>query len=135
MLRVPFCDGMKSKRFRYLIALVAAMFLANNVAVAARACAEGLKGQDLDVAQQFSAADVRHVPAAAGDETPCVTQCAQSYKSPEQKLAPNVTEFVSLPIHFVPYFSVEIKPAAAVIALAPRAFGPPLTLLFRNLRN
>lgn len=135
MRRVPFCDCMKSRRFRYLIAFVAAMFLANNVAVAARACAEVLKGQNPDMAQPFSAADARHVSSAAGDETPCVTQCAQGYKNPEQKLAPNVAEFVSLPIHLVPYFSVEIKPTAAVLALAPRAFGPPLTILFRNLRN
>jgi hypothetical protein len=126
---------MRSKQIRFLITFVAAMFLANNVAAAARAYIEGLNGQDVVASQALNATGVGHSASVTDDETPCLAHCAQGYKHPEQKLATNATEGVSIPALFVSFPSLKIKPAASVIALPPQAAGPPLTILFHNLRN
>ena len=126
---------MRSKRIRYLITFVAAMFLANNVAVAARVFISGLSAQDMVAVQALDATGVGHPMPVDDDMDLCLRHCVQSYKSHEQELATNAFKVAFLPAMFVPYFSVKIKPAASVVALAPQAAGPPLTILFGNLRN
>ena len=126
---------MRFKRIRFLLTLVAAMFLANNVAVAARAFVTGLSGQDSVAVQALDATGVGHLKSADDDEALCLAHCAQSYQNHEQELATNAFKVVFLPALFVPYSAVEIKPAASLVALAPQAAGPPLTILFHNLRN
>ena len=126
---------MKSGRIRFLLTLVVAMLLANNVAVAARAFITGLNGQDIAAVQTLDATGVGHLKPADDDEALCLAHCAQSYQNHEQELATNAFKVAFLPALFVPRFSVEIKPAASLVALAPQAAGPPLTILFRNLRN
>ncbi len=126
---------MKFGRMRFLLTLVVAMFLANNVAVAARAFTTGLSGQDSVAVQALDAAGIEHLKAVDYDVASCLAHCAQSHRNHEQQLATNTFEVTFLPALAAPCFSVDIKPAASVIALAPRAAGPPLTLLFRNLRN
>ncbi len=126
---------MRSKRIRFLLIFVAAMFLANNVAVAARSFITGLSGQDSVVVQALDATGVGYLQPVDDDQALCLTHCAQSYQNHEQELATNAFKVAFLPALFVPYFSVEIKPAASVVALTPQAAGPPLTILFRNLRN
>ncbi len=111
------------------------MFLANNAAVAARAFVTGLSGQDIVAVQALDATGVGHLIPVDDEAALCLTHCAQSYKNHEQELATNAFKVAFLPALFVPCFPVEIKPAASVIALAPQAAGPPLTILFRNLRN
>lgn len=126
---------MKFGRIRVLLTLVVALFLANNVAVAARAFITGLSGQDSVAVQALDATGIAHLTPADEGTALCLAHCAQSYQNHEQQLATNAFEVTFLPALLVPYSSVVIKPAASVIALAPQAAGPPLTLLFRNLRN
>jgi hypothetical protein len=126
---------MKSGRLRFLLTFVAAMFLANNVAVAARAFITGLSGQDIAAVQRLDATGVGHLKPVDDDHALCITHCAQSDQNHEQELATNAFKVAFLPPLFVPNFPVEIKPAASVVALAPQAAGPPLTILFRNFRN
>lgn len=127
--------NMRFKRIRFLIALVAAMFLANNVAVAARAFVTGLSGQAIVAVQALDATGAGHLKPVGDDEALCLAHCVQSYQNHEQELATNAFKVAFLPALFVSCLSVEIKPAAAVAALAPQAAGPPLTILFHNLRN
>ena len=126
---------MKSGRMRFLLTLVAAMFLANNVAVAARAFITGLSGQDIVAVQALDATGVGHLKPADDDEALCLAHCAKSYQNHEQELATNAFKIAFLPALLVPYSSVAITPAASLVALAPQAAGPPLKILFRNLRN
>ena len=126
---------MRSRRIRYPIIFVAAMFLANNVATAARVSIAGPQGQDMATAHKPGATGVEHGAFVADDAAACVRHCAQPYKDPAQKLATNVSKVVFISFRFVPNRSVEIAPTASVIALAPQAIGPPLTVLFGNLRN
>jgi hypothetical protein len=126
---------MKSGRMRFLLTFVAAMFLANNVAVAARAFIAGPNGQDSVAVQALDATGGGHLSPVADDQALCLTHCVQSYQSHEQELATNASKGAVSPVPAVPYFLVEIKPAARVAALAPQAAGPPLTILFHNLRN
>ncbi len=126
---------MKSGRIRFLLTLVAAMFLANNVAVAARTFITGLSGQDTAAVQMLDTTGAGHLKSADDNHALCITHCAQSYQNHEQELATNAFKIAFLPALFVSSFSVEIKPAGSVVALAPQAAGPPLTILFRNLRN
>jgi len=126
---------MKSGRIRFLLTLVVAMLLANNVAVSARAFITGLNGQDIAAVQALDATGVGHLKPADDDEALCLAHCAQSYSNHEQVVATNAFKVAFLPALFAPSFPVEIKPAASVVALAPQAAGPPLTILFHNLRN
>jgi len=120
---------------RFLLTFVAAMFLANNVAVAARAFITGLSGHDIVAVRALEATGVGHLKPVDDDQDLCLAHCAQSYQNHEQELATNAFKVAFLPALFVPCFSVEIKPASSVVALAPQAAGPPLTILFHNLRN
>ena len=126
---------MKSGRIRFLLTLVAAMFLANNVAVAARAFMTGLSGQAVAAVQALDATGVGHVKPVDDDLALCLAHCAQSNRSHEQELATNAFKVAFSPTPAVPCFPVTIKPAAPVVTLAPQAAGPPLTILFHNLRN
>lgn len=126
---------MKPGQMRFLLTLVAAMFLANNVAVAARAFVTGLSGHDIVTVQALDAPGVGHSMPVNDDQALCLAHCVQSYQNHQQELATNAFKVAFLPALFIPCFSVEIKPAAPVAALAPQAAGPPLTILFHNLRN
>ncbi len=126
---------MKSKRLRFLLTFVAVMFLANNVAVAAGAFITGLGGQDIVAVHALDATGVGHLKSVDDDQALCFAHCVQSYQKHEQELATSVFKVAFLPALVVPCFSAEIKPAATVVALAPQAAGPPLTILFHNLRN
>ena len=126
---------MKSKRLRFLLTFFAAMFLANNVAVAAGAFITGLSGHDVAAAQTLNATGIGHLKSVDDDQALCLAHCVQSYQNHEQELATNAFKVAFLPALFVPCFSADIKLAASVVALAPQAAGPPLTILFRNLRN
>lgn len=126
---------MRFKRIRFLLTLVAAMFLANNVAVAARVFMTGLSGQAGVAVQALEATGVGYLRPVDDNLDLCLAHCAQSYPNHEQELATNGFKVAFLPALFVSWLSVEIKPAAPVVALAPQAAGPPLTILFHNLRN
>lgn len=121
-------------RIRYLITFVAAMFLANNVAAAVRVSIAGPQGQDMAAAQKPGATGIGHVEFVADDEAVCFRHCAQAHKKPEQEFATNGSKVVFISLRFVPYRSVGIKRTTTAVALAPQAIGPPLIVLFGNLR-
>ena len=120
---------------RFLLTFVAIMFLADNVAAAAPAFIAGLSGQDSVVVQALDATGAGHWRPVADDQTSCLTHCVQISQNPEQELATNAFKGAVSPAPAAPCFPVEIKPAAPVVALARQAAGPPLTILFHNLRN
>ena len=120
---------------RFLLTFVAMMFLADSVAAAAPALITGLSGQDRVAVQALDAAGAGHMSPVADDQTSCLTHCVQISQNHEQELATDAFKGVVSPAPSAPCFPVEIKPAAAVVALAPQAAGPPLTILFHNLRN
>jgi len=121
-------------RIRYLITFVAAMFLANNVAAAVRVSTAGAQGQDMAAAHKPDAAGTGHVEFVADDEAACLRHCVQAYKSPGQKFATTGSKVVFVSLRSVPYRSSGIKRSAPAVALAPQAIGPPLIILFGNLR-
>jgi hypothetical protein len=126
---------MKKRRFRHLITFVAAMFLANNVGAAAYACLVGLGSLVSVAAPQLDPAGAGHLEHVAGADAPCLTQCVQNYRDPTQELAANGLDIVSLPAPSGPCLAVRTEPTPARVAWAPKAAGPKLFILFRNLRN
>ncbi len=127
---------MKSVLARCWVVLVAAMFLANGAAAAARACTLNLAGQEHAPLQARDAGGDELLCPEADTATRCLEHCTQGYKSTEQKLAADIPA----PVLFAPPFTVihaAFRPAQVplVVATAPPIVGPPLTILFRNLRN
>ncbi len=124
---------MRFKRTRYLIALFAAMFVANSVAAGAHVSFSPLVGE---------------VPTAAGglagfgggnfmepDTDPCLDHCIQAYTHQDQHFATAVSSVIAAPVRFAVYHSTRSAPRNTVIARSPMILGPPLTILFRNFRN
>jgi len=126
---------MRSRRFRYLIMFVAAMFIANNAAASIYACLTGL-GTVVGVAttQSYPAA-MGHMEHAGKADALCLTQCIQSYRDSAQEFAAHGSDIVSLPVPPGPSPALRTEPARARIAWAPGAPAPKLFLLFGNLRN
>jgi hypothetical protein len=141
IMRIPYCVrrgfviDMRVKRIRYLIAFVVAMFVANNVAAAAYACIAAVKGVNLAAVRALDSSSAKHTEAASTDTESCLTHCAQGDEIQQQDLAAAVYAPVSVPGLPSPRLVARIKPTAPVLALAPRVIGPPLTILFHNLRN
>lgn len=112
------------------------MFLANGAAAAARACTVNLAGQEHAALKARDAGGDEHLCPESDTATRCLTHCTQGYKSTEQKLVADIPA----PVLFAPPFTalhVAFRPAQVplVVATAPPVVGPPLTILFRNLRN
>lgn len=126
---------MRSRRFRYLIAFVAAMFIANNAAASIYACLTGLGSVVVVAATQSHSPAMGHMEHAGKADALCLTQCIQSYRDSAQEFAANGSDIVSLPVPPGPTPALRTEPARARIAWAPRATAPKLFLLFGNLRN
>jgi len=126
---------MKTRRFRHLITFVAAMFLANNVAAAAYACIAGLGSLAPVTAPGLESTGAGHLERAADADPLCITQCARSDRDPAQPFAANGSGPVPTPLASGPCLSVTIEPTRSRIAWAPKVPGPPLPILFCNLRN
>ena len=125
---------MKPSRIRYLLIFFAAIFLANNAAAAARACMVKLAAQEHTAIQVLDTSGDKHFCPEADSAANCLAHCAQSYKNDEQKVsfdAPALAIAPPLSPRRV-WFLVESR--LTVIALAPPVIGPPLTILFGNLR-
>ena len=125
---------MNTGRVRYLLVFFVAMFLANNVAAAARACIVELTGQEHAVVQQADAGGDEHVCPVSEDAARCFTHCTQSFKNDQQKLATDVPGIAFASPLSLPRVWFRTEPRALVVAAAPPPVGPPLTILFGNLR-
>lgn len=126
---------MSVRRIRYVVAFVTAVFLANNVAVAAWAFIGGLSALDMVAVQAHDATGVGSLMSVDKDMDPCIAHCAQNHKNPQHELATNAFKVAFLPAMFVAYSPAEIRVPASLVALAPQAAGPALNILFCNLRN
>ena len=126
---------MKSRRFRYLIVFVAAMFITNNAVASVSACLAGLGSVVAAAAMQSNPAATGHAKHAADADSLCLTQCIGSYRDSAQVFAANGSDIVALPLPPGPSLALTIEPASARVALAPGAPVSRLFLLFGNLRN
>jgi len=125
---------MKPARIRYLLFIFAAMFLANNAVASARACMVQLAAQEHTAIQVLDSGGDEHLCPEADSAANCLAHCTQSYKSDQQRYsfdAPAVAVAPPLSLHRAWF---PIKPRRLVIAPAPPVVGPPLTILFGNLR-
>lgn len=125
---------MKTGRMRWLVVLFAVMFLANSAVAAARACLVEFAGPAHGAIQLADAAGHEHLCPVSDDAARCLTHCTQSYKSDEQKLFwSDVPGVAVAPAPAV--LRVWFRPGPVVtppVSLPP--IGPPLTILFGNLR-
>jgi len=118
-----------------LLAIFVAMFLANNVTAAARACALPFMGEDHAAIQALDARGIEHLCPDADEATRCLAHCTQGFKSSEQGLSADVPLPAFAPGPAVLHVWSPPEQLATAIAAAPAFVGPPLTILFRNLRN
>ena len=110
------------------------MFLANNAVASARACIMLMAAQEHTAIQALGSGGDEHLCPEADSAANCLAHCTQSYKSDEQRYsfdAPAVAVAPPLLLHRA-WFPIE--PKRLVIASAPPVVGPPLTILFGNLR-
>ena len=119
---------------RYLVIFFAALFLANNAVAAARAYAMVLATQEHFAIQALVADCDEHSCPAADSSANCIAQCTQSYKNDEQKVSFDIPAF-SIAAPVPPHrLWLPAEPGTLVIAPVPPVLGPPLIILFGNLR-
>jgi hypothetical protein len=127
---------MKSGWIRYWLCLLAALFVANSVAAAARACVVELGGHELTASEVRDAGGDEHACQAADDAARCFAHCTQtqSVSNDAQRISSDASGFV--PLLLVGLAHVRFQTEARLVATAPAApvAGPPLTILFRRLR-
>jgi len=126
---------MKPRRLRWLLGLCAAMLVANNVTAAVRACSMDLAGTEHVAIQARDAPTDQHVCPEADDATQCLAHCTQSVKSTGQNLSSDVPVLFVAPANCVYLISFRLQATSSMVASAPPVVGPPLTILFRKLRN
>ena len=125
---------MKLRRLRYLVAFFAAMFLANNAVAGGRACMVALAVEEHPAIRVLDSGGDEHLCPEADSAANCLAHCTQSYKSDQQNSsfdAPAIVFAPPLSLHRA-WFPVRLTPL--VLAVAPPVVGPPLTILFGNLR-
>jgi len=125
---------MRSGRIRYLLAFFAAMFVANNAVASARACMVQMAAQEHTAIQVLYSGGDEHLCPEADSAANCLAHCTQSYKSDQQNLsfdAPAIVFASPLSLHRAGF---PVRPRSLDLAVAPPVVGPPLTILFGNLR-
>jgi hypothetical protein len=125
---------MRPARIRYLIVFFAAMFLANTAVASARACMVQLAAQEHTSIRSLDSSGDEHLCPEADSAANCLTHCTQSYKSDQQNLSFDAPAIAFAPPPLVHRAWVPIEPRRLVLASAPPVVGPPLTILFGNLR-
>ena len=118
---------------QYLVVFFAAMFLANNAVAGARACMVALAAEEHTAIQALDSGG-EHLCPEADSAANCLTHCTQSYKSDQQNLSFDAPAIAVAPPFSLHRAWVPIEPRRLVIASAPPIVGPPLTILFGNLR-
>lgn len=111
------------------------MFLVNNAAAAARACMVQLAADEHAAIRILDTGGNENLcPEADNAATNCPAHCTQSYKSDVQNLSFDAPAIAFAPPLCLHRAWVPIEPRRLVIASAPPVVGPPLTILFGNLR-
>ena len=125
---------MKPARIRYLVLFFAAMFLANNALAAARACMLVPAAPEHTAIQVLVAGCDEHSCPEADSAANCIAQCTQSYKNDEQKVSFDTPAFSNAPPVSPHRDWLPAEPGTLVIASVAPVVGPPLIILFGNLR-
>jgi len=125
---------MKPARIRYLLVLFMAMFLANNAVAAVRACMVQMAAQSHTAVQVLDAGGGDGLCPESNQATNCLPHCAESYKSDEQKSSFDAHALAIAPPLAQQLFEVPFETRRIVLVSAPPVVGPPLTILFGNLR-
>jgi hypothetical protein len=120
---------------RFLIFLLASMFLASNAAAAVRACTVDLAGQGHVAVRALEAEGDEHPCPQSDQASRCLSHCTQSYSSDARQFPADAPFLVFAPAPALFHASIQAKPKLVVVALAPPIVGPPLTILFGNFRN
>jgi len=110
------------------------MLVANNATAAVRACAVDLASEQHFAIQAHGDLD-KHVCPEADDASRCLPHCTQSAKSDDQNLPTDAPTLFVAPVQYLLPVSFRPESAAPVLVSAPPVVGPPLTILFRKLRN
>lgn len=126
---------MKPFRIRYLLIFAAAMFFANNAVASARACMVELAAQDHTAIQVLDSSGDEYQCPEADSAADCLVHCTQSYTIEQQNLSFHVPAFAIAPPLALHRVWFQTEPRRFFIASAMPVGGPPLTILFRNLRN
>lgn len=117
-----------------LVIFFAAMFVAHNALAAARACIVQFAAEEHAAVQAAEAKANAHLCPESGDAAGCLTHCTQIVKNDQQKFWSDVPGALVSPAPAFLRLLRHPEPVVAALALAPPA-GPPLTILFHNLRN
>jgi hypothetical protein len=128
-------NKVRFRRTRYLTLFFAAMFFANNVAAAVRACVVDLAAQQHVAISALAAAADESLCPPSDDAGPCLTHYAQSRQNDEQKFLASFPAAAFVPVLAVLQVPFPAKPKPVVVASAPPIVGPSLTILFGNYRN
>lgn len=125
---------MRIQRIRRLLIFFLAMFMFNSVAAATRACTLSQVRHEHSALQLLDAKIDRTCPEAAA--TLCVTHCVQEAKSAEVKAPVDSPPAAAMaPLAAFSYATLRPQPARLPVAITHLVVGPPLTILFGNLRN
>ena len=84
--------------------------------------------------RQADAGGDGHRCPASDDAARCFTHCTQSFQGDQQKLSTDVSGIVFAYPFSVPRVWLQAQPRVFVPTAAPPPVGPPLTVLFGNLR-
>ena len=128
-------NEVRFRRMRYLTFFMAAMFFANNVVAAVRACVADLNTHEHIAISAPAAAGGGPLCPPSDDAGPCLTHYAQSYQSEEQKIWADFPPVAPAPVLSVLDVAFQANPKLLVMASAPPIVGPSLTILFGNFRN
>jgi len=123
---------MRATRNRYWVILIAAMFLANNVAAAAYS-GIGRLGELERIAVLHDRGV--HTGAPSDSDALCFSQCAAKISHAGPNVAAIGPDIISVPSYCAPRRTIRHEPALVQFALSPAAAGTPLPILFCNLRN
>lgn len=126
---------MKLARLRYLVVFFAALFVMNNALAVARACMVELAAPEHTAIRVLNSSGDEHVCPESDNAANCLTHCTQSYKGEQQRLSFDAPTMAAAPPLSLPRIWFQAEPSRLVLASAAPVVGPPLTILFHNLRN
>ena len=126
---------MKSDWIRYWFLVFAALFVAGNAAAAVRACMVGPGGHESATSQLRDAGGDQSLCPNPDDAPRCFAHCTQtqSVSNDAQSIASDASRLVPIVQAGVTRLP-RMQARLLAVAPAPPAAGPPLTILFHNLR-
>lgn len=128
-------NGMKHIPITWIVAFAAGMFFTNQAGASVYGCDSAADVQAHITALPSDADEGAQSARLSHVDQICMLQCARSSESQSNPLAAPSSDTIPVPIRAESFLFVRLESARARVALAPPAAGPPLTLLFHNLRN